>query len=57
MFFKNFWFITLCALLIIAVNTGLSVPIRIAIAANALFIIFDVIKQARGILSDRKEKN
>lgn len=57
MFFKNFWFIALCALLIIAVNAGLSVPIRIAIAANALFIIFDVIKQARGILSDRKEKN
>lgn len=44
-FMKNFWFITLCALLIIAASIGLNIPLRIAIIANAILISIDIIKQ------------
>lgn len=55
---KNFWFITLCVFLIIALFTGLNLPLRIAIAANALIIILNIISQIRGyLLAGRKEKN
>ncbi len=55
---KNFWFITLCFFLIIALFTGLNLPLRIAIAANALIIILNIISQIRGyLLAGRKEKN
>ena len=42
----NFWFITLCVLLIISAYTGMVIPLRIAIAANALVILIGVIKDA-----------
>ena len=40
---KNFWFVTLCALLIAASAFGLSLPLRVAIGANAVLILADVV--------------
>lgn len=55
---KDFWFITLCVFLVIALFAGLNLPLRIAIAANALIIILNIISQIRGyLLAGRKEKN
>ena len=55
---KNFWFVSLCALLIILSVIGPSVPLRIAIAANAVLILMDVILQVRRFCNGRKkEKN
>ena len=42
---SNFWFLTLCALLIIAGVNGWSVPLRIAVAANALVVLIDVARR------------
>ena len=58
MLLNNFWFISLCALMIISANIGLSIPLRIALAANAVIILLDVFKKARGLYNDRnKEEN
>lgn len=55
---KNFWFITLCVLLILSTNIGLSIPLRIAIIANAVIIFIEVAKQIRRLINGRnKEKN
>lgn len=54
---RNFWFITLCALLITAAYTGLNIYLRIAIGANAVVILIGIIKQIRGgAFGGRKEK-
>ena len=53
---NNFWILSLCAFLLIAANIGLSVPLRVAIAANATVIILDVIKQARMLGNPGNEK-
>ncbi len=53
---NNFWILSLCAFLLIAANIGLSVPLRVAIAANATVIILDVIKQARRLGNAGNEK-
>lgn len=44
---KNLWLMTLCLLLMISVSAGLNVWLRIAIAANACVILFDVIKKIK----------
>lgn len=55
---KNFWFITLCALLIISAYTGLNIYLRIAIGANAVVILAEVIRGIRRFTNGRKkEKN
>lgn len=55
---KNFWFISLCALLIIASFVDWIIPIRVAVAANAIVILFDVIRDARRLLNGTaKTKN
>ena len=55
---KNFWFITLCALLIISAYTGLNIFLRIAIAANAVVILSEVVMDIRRFSNGRKkEKN
>lgn len=55
---NNFWTISLCVLLILAVNIGLNAPLRIAIAANAIIIIFDIAKDVWRFNDERrKEKN
>lgn len=45
-------YVTLCALLLIAVNVGLTVPLRIAIALNAILMLADVIKTIFGRKND-----
>ena len=53
---NNFWFISLCALMIIAANVGLSIPLRIALAANAVIILLDVFKRARRLYNERSKE-
>lgn len=53
---NNFWFITLCVLWIWSVNIGLSVPLRIALAANAVVILLDVFTGARRLYNERRKK-
>ena len=55
---KNFWFISLCAFLIIAAVIGWDLWIRIAVGANALVILLDVAREVwRLYYGKRKEKN
>ena len=44
-----FWYLTLCALLIIASVNGWSVWYRIAIGANALVVLLDVVRKIRAL--------
>lgn len=53
---NNFWIITLCVLLILSANIGLSVPLRVAIVANALVILIDVFRGARRLYNERHKK-
>lgn len=53
---NNFWFITLCVLWILSVNIGLSVPLRIALATNAVVILLDVFTGARRLYNERRKK-
>ena len=46
---SNFWFLTLCALLVIASVNGWNLFNRIAVAANALVVLMDVVKQTKTI--------
>ncbi len=41
---RKFEYVTLCALLLIALNVGLTIPLRIAIGLNAVVMLADVIK-------------
>ena len=52
---KNFWFISLCALLIASQYTGMNLPLRAAIAANAVDILFDLVKRATRLFDERKK--
>lgn len=42
-----FWFISLGFLLVLANMIGLNIPLRIAICANAVVLIIDIIKSIR----------
>lgn len=53
---NNFWFISLCVLLLISVCTGLNVYLRIAIGLNAVVILLDIIKRIK-VNNGGKEKN
>lgn len=53
---KDFWFVTLCAFLIAASVFGLSIPLRIAIGANACIILLDVARQIWGIRHGTEEE-
>ena len=44
---SDFWFITLCALLVIGSVTGWNIPLRIAVMANALVVLLDVVKKIK----------
>ena len=52
---SNFWFLTLCALLVIASVNGWSIPLRIAVVANALVILMDVARGAWKLLKHSEE--
>lgn len=55
---NNFWLVTLCVLLIVSANICLSIPLRIALGANAVVILIDVIKRARRLYDEQhNEKN
>ena len=56
MFNKNFWLITLCALLIISIYTGPNIFSRIALGANGLIILADVIINVRRLAKEKKCK-
>ena len=51
----NFWIVTLCAFLIIVINVGWSIPMRIAITCNAIIILLDTIKQAWRLYREHRE--
>ena len=51
---KNFWMISLCALLIIASVIGWNIPIRIAVGANAVLILINVIYNLKGYINQQK---
>lgn len=53
---KNFWFVTLCAFLIASLTIGMSLPLRIAIGANAVLIIMDAVRQMWRICRGRKKE-
>ena len=44
---NEFWFITLCVILILTANVGLNLPLRIALVANSVVILIDVIRGFR----------
>ena len=52
---NNFWFISLCALLIASQYMGMNLPLRAAIAANAVDILFDLVKRATRLFDERKK--
>lgn len=52
---SGFWFLTLCALLVIAGVYGWSIPLRIAAVANALVVLMDVVRSARALYKNSKE--
>ena len=41
---SNFWYFTLCALLVIASVNGWSLSISVAIVANALVVVMNILK-------------
>lgn len=51
---KNLLFITLCVLFIAATLIGFIVPLRIAIAVNALLILADTAIQIKKWIASRK---
>lgn len=52
---SNFWFLTLCALLVVASVNGWSLPLRIAAGANALVVLMDVARSARALIKSTKK--
>lgn len=44
-----FWYLTLCAFLVIAGVNGWSVWLRITVVANAIVVLMDVVKRVRAI--------
>lgn len=52
---SNFWILTLCALLVIASVDGWSVPLRVAVSANALVVLMDVMRSARALFKRSEE--
>ena len=55
---RNFWFISLCALFIISLCVGFNIFLRIALFANGIVILIDVIKRWRELRNgDGKKKD
>lgn len=51
---SHFWYLTLCAFLVIAGVNGWSTWLRIAVIANAIVVLLGVVKSARAILKNSK---
>lgn len=55
---NDFWVISLVALIVLSACIGLSLPLRIALAVNAVIVLIDVINRIRRIKNGRgKEEN
>lgn len=55
---NDFWVISLIALIVISAVVGLNLPLRIALTANAVIVLIDVINRIRRIKNGRsKEEN
>lgn len=52
---SDFWFLSLCVLLMIAGVNGWSIPIRIGVAANAVVVLMDVARSAKALFKNSKE--
>ena len=53
----TFWVITLCALLVIAGVNGWSLPLRIAVAANAVVVILEVVHTILSYRNNNEEED
>lgn len=51
---NNFWWITLCCLLVIASTAGWSLPLRVAVAANAVVLLIGVASEAVALYKAKK---
>ena len=51
----DFWFLTLCALLVIAGVYGWSLPLRIAVVANATVVLMGVTRSSRALFKTSEE--
>lgn len=45
-----FWYLTLCAFLVIAGVNGWSAWLRVAVIANAIVVLLDVVRRVREIV-------
>lgn len=50
---NGFWFVSLCTLLVFANCMEMTLPLRIALAANALVLLIDVAGKIRGYVHGR----
>ena len=48
---SNFWFLTLCVFLMIAGVNGWSAWLRVAVIANAIVVLMDVVKSAIAVFN------
>lgn len=53
---NDFWVISLIALMVISAVVGLNLPLRIALTANAIVVLIDVINRIRRIKNGRDKK-
>lgn len=51
---NDFWFVSLIALFVIAVNAGWNIYMRVAVASNACIVLYSVIRKFIGIVSANK---
>lgn len=49
---SNFWYLSLCALLVMASVRGWDIPLSIAATANAMVVLMDVAKKASAIFKN-----
>lgn len=52
---SNFWYLTLCALLVIASVYGWALSLRIAAVANALVVLMDVARSVWALSKNPEE--
>lgn len=51
---SNFWYITLCALLVVASVNGWDLWYSIAVGANAIVVLLDVAEKVRALFKGSK---
>lgn len=53
---NDFWVISLIALMVISAVVGLNLPLRIALTANAVVVLIDIVNRIRRIKNGRDKK-